>query len=409
MNNLEVRLEIDGRSLETQRVSVSPGAPASVTFQPFTLARPFTRGTVRVGDDPLKQDDAFHFVVSPAQRLPVLLVVEPGRASEASLFLTRALSIGTTPTFQVDTRQAESVASADLERARVVILNDIGRAELRDGAHPLRGAGRWPVRRPRRARHLGHRRERSATGIAGQRRRLATGRGGSLAELDYSHPVLEVFKAPRSGNLSTARFFRYRGGQKPEPAGDKEGEHRPNNRVIARFDDGTIAIAERKIGSASHDLVVHARQLLERPRLKPVYLRSSTKSFGIWRRTRAGELVHHRTSRRPGHLLRASGLGCRAAPAPMVLTPSGQRIEQSGRPRRFSSAVRLLRCAGARPAGAVVSPRTSTRSSPTSPARHAELSAALAGRPGTVNPAAADAATLTPEDQERRQILVVSA
>ncbi len=32
-----------------------------------------------------------------------------------------------------------------------------------------------------------------------------------------------------------------------------------------------------------------------------------------------------------------------------------------------------------------------------------ELSAALSGRPGSVNPAAADAATLTPEDQERRQ------
>ena len=32
-----------------------------------------------------------------------------------------------------------------------------------------------------------------------------------------------------------------------------------------------------------------------------------------------------------------------------------------------------------------------------------EMTAALAGRPGSVNPAAADAATLTPEDQERRQ------
>ena len=51
------------------------------------------------------------------------------------------------------------------------------------------------------------------------------GRGGALAELDTTHPVLELFKAPRSGNLSTARFFRYRAvTQKPEPAGDKEGE-----------------------------------------------------------------------------------------------------------------------------------------------------------------------------------------
>ena len=124
VNNLEVRLEVDGRSLEAQRVTVSPGAPASVAFQPFTLARPFTRGTVRVAADQLVWDDALHFVVSPAQRLPVLLVQSSRAARDASLFLTRALSIGTTPTFQVEAKQAEQVSSADLERARVVILND---------------------------------------------------------------------------------------------------------------------------------------------------------------------------------------------------------------------------------------------------------------------------------------------
>ena len=76
------------------------------------------------------------------------------------------------------------------------------------------------------------------------------GRGGALAELDTSHPMLEIFKAPRSGNLSTARFFRYRAATlKPEPAGDKEGAHGPAQRVIARFDDGAIAMAERRIGS----------------------------------------------------------------------------------------------------------------------------------------------------------------
>src|SRR4029450_1636688 len=51
------------------------------------------------------------------------------------------------------------------------------------------------------------------------------GRGGALAELDWSHPILELFKAPRSGNLTTARFFRYRAITiKPEPEGDREGE-----------------------------------------------------------------------------------------------------------------------------------------------------------------------------------------
>ena len=80
---------------------------------------------MRIGDDALKQDNAFHFVVSPAQRLPVLLVEPPRASREASLYLQKALSIGTTPAFQVNVRQGESVASTDLDRHRVVILNDV--------------------------------------------------------------------------------------------------------------------------------------------------------------------------------------------------------------------------------------------------------------------------------------------
>ena len=32
VNNVQVRLEVDGRAVETQTISVPPGAPASVTF-----------------------------------------------------------------------------------------------------------------------------------------------------------------------------------------------------------------------------------------------------------------------------------------------------------------------------------------------------------------------------------------
>src|SRR4029079_11361022 len=98
----------------------------SVTFQPFTLARPFTRGTVKIADDALKQDNAFHFVVSPAQRLPVLIVEPPRASRDTSLYLQRALSIGTAPTFQIDVRQADNVSSADLGPHRVGILTDVG-------------------------------------------------------------------------------------------------------------------------------------------------------------------------------------------------------------------------------------------------------------------------------------------
>jgi hypothetical protein len=64
------------------------------------------------------------------------------------------------------------------------------------------------------------------------------GRSGSLGFLDYSHPVFEVFKAPRSGDFSAAHVFRYRSLQTT-----------PAERVLARFDDGAVAAAEKKFGA----------------------------------------------------------------------------------------------------------------------------------------------------------------
>ncbi len=63
------------------------------------------------------------------------------------------------------------------------------------------------------------------------------GRGGRLGFLEYGHPVFEVFAGPRSGDFTGARFFRARAF---EPAEDAS--------VLARFDDGSVALAERKSG-----------------------------------------------------------------------------------------------------------------------------------------------------------------
>ena len=65
-----------------------------------------------------------------------------------------------------------------------------------------------------------------------------SGRGATLGFRDYSHPVFEVFKAPRSGDFSAARVFRYRA-----------LETAPDDRVLARYDDGAVAAAERRVGT----------------------------------------------------------------------------------------------------------------------------------------------------------------
>jgi hypothetical protein len=408
VNNVQVRLDLDGRTIETQTITVQPTLPASVTFQPFTLARPFTRGTVRIGDDSLKEDNAFHFVVSPSQRLPVFILDPPRAPREASLYLQKALAIGTTPAFQVDIRQSDTIASTDLDRHRVVILNDV--AALSSGEILKRfvsqGGGLFVVLGERA--NWGTDSNDLLPGVPGAVVDRA-GRGGALAELDFSHPILELFKTPRSGNPSTARFFRYRAiTMKPDAAAaGKTTQQAPAQRVIARFDDGAVAMAERTIGSGhvilwASTLDNYWNDLFQKTVYLP-FVHQAVRHLANYEEPAnwftVGEVVD------PGHLLRTSGLGLQDGTGALVLTPTGQRIEQSGTPTPVQlDAAGFYEVRGRSNQTSVsIASNLDTAESDLAMLDTQELSAAIAGRPGGSNTAAADAAVITPEDQERRQ------
>lgn len=406
VNNVQVHLELDGRTIETQTITVQPTAPASVSFQPFTLARPFTRGSVRIGDDKLKQDNAFHFVVSPAQRLPVLILEPPRASRETSLYLQKALAIGTTPAFQVDLRQGESIASTDLDRHRVVILNDTAAISSGDILKRFvsQGGGLFVVAGERA--NWGADSNDLLPGVPGNMIDRP-GRGGSLAELDYSHPILEIFKAPRSGNLTTARFFRYRAITMKPDAADKNKQQAPTQRVIARFDDGAVAMAERTIGSGH--VILWASTLdnywNDLAHSRPVYLpfvHQVVRHLATYEEPAnwftVGGVVD------PGHLLKASGFGLQAGTGALVLTPSARRIEQSGEPTPVQleeAGFYEIRGRSGQASVVSIASNLDTAESDLTPIDRHELTAALAGRPGGT--AAGEAAVMTPEDQERRQ------
>lgn len=238
--DVPVTLEVDGHEIETQRTTVQPHASGSVAFTQFTLAGPNVRGLVRAAPsiDALPADNAFYFVLTPSE--PVSLALIDNGPADASLFLAKALAIGTTPTFQLDETSAPRVTPSTFDKRTVVILNDTmfppaggGRALERfveRGGGLLIIAGEhttWPAGE-------------SALfpGKLGSTVNRMSGRSGSLGYLDYSHPVFEVFKAPRSGDFSAAHIFQYRA---VEPAA--------SDRVIARYDDGAVAAVERKVGA----------------------------------------------------------------------------------------------------------------------------------------------------------------
>jgi hypothetical protein len=238
LKDVPVSLTVDGHELETLKTAVAPHASASVTFGQFTLSGPNVRGFVRAGSDAMPADNTFHFVLTPSEPVSVL-VVDNGSA-DASLYLSKALSIGTTPTFQVDVMSASRVAPSSFDKRAAVILNDT--------MFPPAGAGNVLKHYVERGGGLlvvaGDRTTWSTTdadllpGKLGSAVDRTDGLPGSLGFLDYSHQVFELFKAPRSGDFSAAHIFRYR-----------TIETTPADRVLARFDDGGVAASERKVGA----------------------------------------------------------------------------------------------------------------------------------------------------------------
>ncbi len=261
--DVPVTLELEGHVAQSLQLTVQPHGSASASFPPVTLSQPNTRATVRIGDDALARDNAFHFVLSPPQPVAVALVGGSRPARDSGLYLARALAIGERPRFAVSSRQGDELTDAVLADTRLVILNDASPSEqvagrLRTFVHGGGGVlvtygphASWPVSA---ADFLP-----AAPADSVDRTR---GGAGALGSLEYGHAIFEPFRAPRSGDFSAARFYGYR---RVQPAADA--------RILARFDDGVPAVIERVVGRGRVVLWTSTLDLTwtDLP-LKPVYL-----------------------------------------------------------------------------------------------------------------------------------------
>jgi aerotolerance regulator-like protein/VWA domain-containing protein len=400
VSNLEISLEVDGRVLDSQRISVEPNSSASVTFAPFTPAGRDTRGTVRIANDALPLDNAFFFTVSPKEPVRIVIAQRPGAPPESSLYLTRALAIGEAPPFEISSRSVDSLTPDVLQRASVVIVNDAPIAQFtadRLGAFVAKGGGvlvalgdhgAWPV----------------STGpgdilpaAPGQAVDRATGPPARLGALEYAHAIFEPFRAPRSGDFSGARFYTYRA---VTPA--KEAQ------ILARYDDGAPALLERRVGNGRVLLWTSSFDL----RGSELPLRSVFLPFVHRMVTTLASYTERPSWLTIGDVLEAAP----AAPVPgtsrqviprVVLTPSRERVTLDGEgPDVLELAEQgfyEVRAQGrdAAPPQTVAS-NVDLAESDLTAMDPQEVVAGVMGRAGGAAPAGANA-TATAEDQERAQ------
>jgi Mg-chelatase subunit ChlD len=223
-----VRLELDGTEVASKVTNVPARGAASVRFDGVPAPTAAARLVIRAGDDPLPADNARYAVVQPGTSVSVVVVASnPG----AALFVRRALEIGSDPRFVP--RVVGGASPGDLEHGRVAIFLDppvtpAARAAAR--AFAARGGGVLVVAGRRDGSGPG------ADAFAGPEGRLVdrlADNGGRLGAPDYDHPVFNLFRTPRSGDLAAARFFRYR-----------RVEAADGLNVVARFDDGAPALVE---------------------------------------------------------------------------------------------------------------------------------------------------------------------
>lgn len=231
----EVALWVDDSEVARASVVVASAGSTPVEFPPFTLARPFTRGELRVSDAALQADNALYFVVSPGGGVRVV-VVDPRGPGESNMHLRQALGIAEGAGFDARVIRRPP-GPADLEEADLVVLNggafpsgsagDRLRTFVEDGGGLLAVLGEQS-----RAPSSGAEFLPAAVGpISG-----APGEPRRLGFVDYDHAVFEAFQGARSGDFSRAGFFRAR---RLEPT---------DGRVLARFDDGAPALVEGRRG-----------------------------------------------------------------------------------------------------------------------------------------------------------------
>ena len=232
----EVDLLLGREVVQTRAVELGVDSSTMVNFAPEILERErTTRGTVRLRDDSLATDNEFRFVLSPAHEVGVL-VIEPDGDRRRGRYLEEALALGRRPFFRVNRVQASGFERSMLDGKSVVVVNDAARqlstsaagavaAFVRDGGGLLLSVERGFASNAGLLAELGVASERQVDRLSG--------RAGSLAWFDTGHPVFDVFAAARSGDFSSASFFRYHRLAPPEGAA-----------AIARFDDGAPALLD---------------------------------------------------------------------------------------------------------------------------------------------------------------------
>jgi hypothetical protein len=220
-------LTLDNRR-EEQAVNIKPHATATVTFEAALADSGYHVAEVELRGDSLEPDDTRRLVVYQPRRLSVLVVESPAAPAR---YLADALGTDSSSVFSLTSIPASEFGRYDPRRFATVVITDaaaLSRPDwtrlgfyLQSGGSALVMFGSPPS---------------DSSLLAGRIRFRGLSRPAgfvSVASVDTTHPVLEIFEP---ADLSAARFFAH---ARLDPA---------SGRVLARLSDGEPLILDSEDG-----------------------------------------------------------------------------------------------------------------------------------------------------------------
>ena len=119
-----VSLLLNGKSLESKTVKLTPGGRATVEFFLPDAAYGMNRGEVRIDSrDKLAADDTYPFSIERKEARRILLVHEPGR-TRAVEYYKAALESTPDAGFTVDAVSSDQASNLDFNKYAFVVLSD---------------------------------------------------------------------------------------------------------------------------------------------------------------------------------------------------------------------------------------------------------------------------------------------
>lgn len=241
MQDMDLVMEVDAQERERRILSLATGESHDALFRLVLAPDELLQVRIHISEDALTADNSFNLLVSGPTAIETLLIEDRGAAPEKTLHLRQALRQGAAPGFRITPRFLSQLRESDFDNADVIVINDapipagnLGerlKAFLHSGGGLLVIAaggtqGTWP-----------NGDEGLVPGRLGAPIIRSQSQAARLVRMNTLHPALAAFAGSDGGDLASAQVFRYRGLTGVD-----------DHAVIARYDDESVAIAERVVG-----------------------------------------------------------------------------------------------------------------------------------------------------------------